>query len=233
MVGIYKITSPSGRIYVGQSVDTVRRFKEYRNLEQIKSQSRLHGSFIKYGVSKHIFEVIEKCRVEELNERERYWQDYYNVLGEGLNCKLTEAQDKSGKLSDNTKELIRIRSRYKNNKPVYQFTLEGDLLRMHESTLAAGRFLGDVKKSSSISSCCTGRQSTAFGYIWSYLDYIKAPAKITHQHGKTVLQLDLVEDFIKEYSSPAAAAKEYGKSVYDCLTGKQKSAYGFIWKYAN
>jgi len=233
MIGIYKITSPSGRVYIGQSVNIERRMKEYQNLEQIKSQSKLHKSLNKYGTSNHIFEVIEECTVEELNEKERYWQDFYNVLQEGLNCKLTTAEDKSGKLSNDTKELIRIGNRYRNNKPVYQFTLKGDLLRMHESTLAAGRFLGDITKSSSISSCSTGRQATAFGYIWSYSDYVKTPNKITHQHGKAILQLDLGEDILREYNSPKDAVKIYGKSVYDCLAGKQKSAYGFIWKYKN
>ena len=59
-------------------------------------------SFKKYGVKNHIFEVIEECLVENLNKRERYWQEYYNVLNEGLNCRLTETEERSGKLSKET-----------------------------------------------------------------------------------------------------------------------------------
>lgn len=39
--GIYKITSPSGRVYVGQSVDIERRFAEYRRNGSAKKQRRL------------------------------------------------------------------------------------------------------------------------------------------------------------------------------------------------
>ena len=29
MIGIYKITSPSGKVYIGQSIDIERRWKKY------------------------------------------------------------------------------------------------------------------------------------------------------------------------------------------------------------
>jgi group I intron endonuclease len=101
--GIYKITSPSGRVYIGQSIDIKRRFKEYKKI-RCKKQVRLYSSFKKYGLINHIFEVIEVCLEQELNTRERYWQDVYKVLEErGLNCKLTKTEDRSGKLSENIK----------------------------------------------------------------------------------------------------------------------------------
>lgn len=86
MTGIYKITSPTGRVYIGQSVDVENRFREYKRLK-CKSQVRLYRSLKKYGVEKHIFEIIEECDFKKLNERERHWQDYYDVLSKnGLNC---------------------------------------------------------------------------------------------------------------------------------------------------
>jgi hypothetical protein len=57
----------------------------------------------KYGFSTHVFEILEECEVEELNVRERYYQDFYNVLGPmGLNCKIQGTNDKSGYLSEET-----------------------------------------------------------------------------------------------------------------------------------
>ena len=103
MIGIYKITSPSGRIYIGQSIDIERRFKEYKTLKNCKFQKKIFRSFLKYGVINHIFETIEECELELLNERERYYQDLYDVLNNGLNCKLTNTADKSGKLSEEVK----------------------------------------------------------------------------------------------------------------------------------
>jgi group I intron endonuclease len=93
MIGIYKITSPSSKIYIGQSIDIERRFKNYKSLSQTKKQVMLHYSFKKYGINNHLFEIIEQCSIESLNIRERYWQDYYNVIEDGLNCLLTETTD--------------------------------------------------------------------------------------------------------------------------------------------
>jgi group I intron endonuclease len=63
MIGIYKITSPSGRIYIGQSINIKRRFKEY-NSRLGKGQLLLNRSFLKYGVENHIFEIICFCEKE-------------------------------------------------------------------------------------------------------------------------------------------------------------------------
>jgi len=103
MVGIYKITSPSNKIYIGQSVNLKTRFRKYKYLN-CKRQTHLYNSFIKYGYENHVFEIIEECNLEQLNEKEIYWGLYYNVLGEmGLNCRLGDAK---GKCSEETKQKI-------------------------------------------------------------------------------------------------------------------------------
>ena len=58
MIGIYKITSPSGKIYVGQSWNIEKRFFRYKSLA-CKAQCKLYASFKKYGVKNHIFEYVE------------------------------------------------------------------------------------------------------------------------------------------------------------------------------
>jgi group I intron endonuclease len=98
--GIYKITNPKGKIYIGQSINIYKRFKQYKNPS--KSQSRLYYSIKKYGYENHIFEIIEYCETLSLNTKERFWQDYYNVINNGLNCTATKTSNKSGKLSDKT-----------------------------------------------------------------------------------------------------------------------------------
>jgi group I intron endonuclease len=106
MMGIYKITSPSRRIYIGQSVDIDRRFAKYNSIENTKEQPALVRSFIKYGVINHIFEVIEKCEFKELNNRERYWQEFYDVLKYGLNCQLVSTDILPMIVSEETKKKI-------------------------------------------------------------------------------------------------------------------------------
>lgn len=102
MIGIYKITSPRGKVYVGQSRNIERRRKRYHALRDCKGQPKLYNSIVKYGFSEHVFEVLEECLVEELNRRERYWQDFYNVLEGGLNCVLVPADGLTKVLSAET-----------------------------------------------------------------------------------------------------------------------------------
>ena len=90
---IYKITSPSERVYIGQTIALKRRISSYKR-NDCKGQKRLLNSLITYGFDNHIFEVLEECDIEQLNERERYYQDFYNVLSKkGLNCKLTATNE--------------------------------------------------------------------------------------------------------------------------------------------
>lgn len=103
MVGIYKITSPSGKVYVGQSSNIPIRFSYYLKL-RCKQQKKLYNSLKKYGVENHKFEVIEECNFFKLNERERYWQEYYNVLIDGLNLVYTNTLDLNRRVSQETKQ---------------------------------------------------------------------------------------------------------------------------------
>ena len=106
-IGIYLIKSPSSRIYVGQSRDISSRFATYFKLH-CKSQPILYRSLIKYGVDAHEFSVLELCEFDELNIRERFWQEYYDVLGDnGLNCVLQNTEDKPQVFSEETMSKMR------------------------------------------------------------------------------------------------------------------------------
>ena len=107
MVGIYKITSPSNKVYIGQSIDIKRRFKTYKSINKSKEQIKIHRSFLKYGIYKHKFEILCECDIKELNDKERYYQDFYDAIGEnGLNCNLTTSSYRNGKHSNETKQKI-------------------------------------------------------------------------------------------------------------------------------
>lgn len=86
--GIYKITSPVGKVYIGQSVDIKKRLRAYRYPEQVKSQRKLYSSLKKYGYKKHKFEIVMQCDIEKLDEMEIFYIDLYNTFNtkHGLNC---------------------------------------------------------------------------------------------------------------------------------------------------
>lgn len=108
MIGIYKITSPTNRVYIGQSIDIETRFNSYKRID-CKTQRILYKSLLKYGVENHKFEIICECSIPELNDLERYYQDLYSVIKSGLNCILTKSNDRSGvgiKMSDKQKKQV-------------------------------------------------------------------------------------------------------------------------------
>jgi group I intron endonuclease len=79
MVGIYKITSPTGKIYIGQSTNIENRFKGYEKL-YCKTQTKLYNSLKKYGWKAHQKNILEECNESQLLEKETYWKNYYKVL---------------------------------------------------------------------------------------------------------------------------------------------------------
>lgn len=113
--GIYKITSPAGKIYIGESEDILNR-KYYYKILSCKKQARLYNSLKKYGWENHTFEIIEECEFNDLLCRERYWQDFYDVLGDtGLNLKLTNCGDLKIIMSQETKNKISLKNKGVNN----------------------------------------------------------------------------------------------------------------------
>lgn len=116
MIGIYKITSPTKKVYVGQSIDIEKRFSIYKRLT-CKGQIKLYNSFVKHGVENHLFEILCECNIHELNEKERYYQDLYSCVGKnGLNLKLTKTTDRNCQISNETKLKISISNRISNAK---------------------------------------------------------------------------------------------------------------------
>ena len=76
---IYRIKSPSGKIYVGQTTNLCKRKSYYKNLV-CKTQTKIYLSLLKYGWEQHVFEIVEEIEnytTETLNEREIYWKQYY------------------------------------------------------------------------------------------------------------------------------------------------------------
>jgi len=73
MIGIYKIISPSNRVYIGQTRDFDKRLMNYKYINSVTKQRRLCESFKKYGAENHIIEFIEECLFEDLNIFERKW----------------------------------------------------------------------------------------------------------------------------------------------------------------
>ena len=82
MIGIYKITSPSSKVYIGQSWDINKRKKDHRNS---KEKTHLANSIKKHGFENHLFEVVHELPndVEQniLDTYEQLYIDSYRDCG--------------------------------------------------------------------------------------------------------------------------------------------------------
>lgn len=98
VTGIYKITNPDGLVYIGQSKDVGRRFKQHR-VNNWMPRNPLGASMIKYGKNAHKYELLHECTIDELNKYEVYYIKKYNSkTPNGLNVSCS-GSEKNGKLT--------------------------------------------------------------------------------------------------------------------------------------
>lgn len=89
--GIYKITNNiTNEVYIGQSVNIKRRWQEHllHGRKQDCKNSELYNAMRTYGIENFSFEIIEECRKEKLNEREKYYIAYYDSYNNGYNMQI-------------------------------------------------------------------------------------------------------------------------------------------------
>ena len=85
--GIYKITNlKDNKIYIGQSTDIKTRWSNHikaaLKIDSI-AHSRVHDAMGEEGIWNFTFELLEQCPKEKLNEREKYYIEFYqsNIYG--------------------------------------------------------------------------------------------------------------------------------------------------------
>ena len=93
-VGIYKITNTAnGMVYVGQSRNLRKRITEHkRDLRKgTHRNDKLQKAYNKYGAKAFVYEIIENCSLEELNEKEIFWCNELQALDRYKGYNLGEA----------------------------------------------------------------------------------------------------------------------------------------------
>ncbi len=89
IIGIYKITNiETQQIYIGQSKQIRERWREHCKAGlQIDTpgNNKLYTNMIQYGLGNFTFELMEQCSIDKLDERERYWIEFYKSCDYGLN----------------------------------------------------------------------------------------------------------------------------------------------------
>ncbi len=173
---IYKITNLQGCVYIGKTTDIVRRLRSHRNKNHYKN-SPLTMSVKEDGWNSHSVEVLEEFMSDECyaDGKEIFWIRSYmsnrnkwpehnglNLTNGGSGCNGHKGAFKGEKRPDGVGAAISI-GRYKR---VYQYSLNGKLLKEHVSGLHAAKELGVTNKM--ISAAALGKRNTCKGYILKY-----------------------------------------------------------------
>jgi group I intron endonuclease len=211
---IYLVKNQQGKIvYVGQQIGT-------KSIDKYKGSGLLlNRAYKKYGDDCFKREIIEYCNLHELNSKEELYIKQYNTkFPHGYN--LTEGGEgmKGYKYNDNQKQNI------SDNKMDQKYPKEhGEKIRQAK--------LGKKQTQETINKIIQTKASKH--NIQPNLD-LKGQYKSNSQ--KKILQYDLQNNFLNEFQSAQEAGRCIGKSgnqIADCASGRQKTAYGFIWKYKN
>lgn len=75
---IYKITSPSNKVYIGKTSNLYNRYSNYKNFEvakQVQKQRILYFSLKKYGFEAHKFEILDEftSNSDYCSGKEMFW----------------------------------------------------------------------------------------------------------------------------------------------------------------
>lgn len=214
--GIYKIENLlNHKKYIGQSIDIETRFYKHKSA---KDNFHIHRAIQKYGKENFSFEIIEECEIFQLNEKERYWINYYNSLEPNGYNMIPGGSNGAG---------------IAKGIPVEQYSLNGQYIQEFPSANRAGQITGINARN--ITSCCNQLRQQAGLFQWKWKNDKKIISSIEGVYkNDTILQYDLEGNFIKEWNSLQEIQKSLNiskSSLCSNLKGKTHSSKNFQWKY--
>lgn len=224
--GIYKWTSPSGKSYIGQSVNLECRKQDFINRQLYTSRNEFSLTVIDKARKKYpdfeqwTYEILECCEPNELNDREQYYIKLFGTFKNGYNE--TSGGGHNTEISDETRKKIGKAST--GRTPWNKGKTLSDETKEKNRQAHLGKTLSDEHKEK------IGKGNK--GRIVSE----ETKEKISKAKAKQVDQYSLDGVFIQSFVSLKNIEKQLGYSsgnISNCCKGKRKSAYGFIWRYHN
>ncbi len=251
-IGIYKITSPTNKIYIGQSWNIESRLYNYKN-SQADRQPKLHNSILKHGWAAHKFQIIiefpETVEQKTLDYWEQELMNFYRIGGHEL-MNLREAGsrgkhtkdscDKIGEahrgkiLGQNTRKKISdARKKYSENNSGYWKGKDiPEITRIKIKNTLSGRILTE-EHSKNISK---GLKNALSKFTKAELQVKYGCPGETNPRARAVNQLTKEGIFIRRWNYAKKAALElninYSNLISTCSAGRG-SCGGYKWEYAN
>lgn len=228
---VYKITSPTNKIYIGSTINIKRRFAAYKSY-QCKAQIKVYNSFIKYKVENHIFEIVWEGNVDEMLFQEFTFGKLFDVLNrnKGLNLKLPKVNDTYKafseemieKMSNSAKGKIISRQARDKISAFHKGKITSKETKEKMSLVAKGRVITKEAKQK-MSLAKLGKKHN-----------LQSRLNNSNGHKKPVIQYDLQNNIIKYWCSADIASKELkiqACHIAACCKFKRKTCGGFKWSY--
>lgn len=223
---IYKYTSPSGGVYIGQTCAAKLSYRQgvdgsrYLQVDKTTgeySQPAIARAIIKYGFDNFKKEILfEGLSSEEADEKEIELIKYYKENGECYN------------VTSGGKGIPGV-----NYTKIKQYTLSGHFVKGWDSIEEAALSLGNKQYGSNISACCVGKKHRAYGFIWRYADDNSIVEPLS-PYRERVCQLTKDGKYVATYKTIKDAYNQTGiheSTISNVLCGRGKTAGGYLWKF--
>jgi group I intron endonuclease len=232
---IYKITNKlNNKIYIGKD--------ESSNASYFGSGKLIRKAIAKYGLSLFTKEVIEE--VEDrylLQEREKFWIEKFNSTDKSIGYNITKGGDGGDTLSNNPNR-DKIISKISNTLTGRIFSKEhlGNLkknhprLTMEEKNMDKEKWLANIRETHAKRRGKTLEEIVGEEEASRIKDHLKVKrAERADSFNMKVGKFDRQGNLVSIYKSQREAAKVENirnSDISNCITGRQKTVKGFIWK---
>lgn len=212
MAYIYCITNQvNNKKYVGKTLFCVEtRWKEHcsDSLKERCEKRPLYNAIRKYGNGSFIVNTLEECSVDEADQKEIYWIDKLGTYGKGYNA---------------------------------TFGGDGSTLYDHKEIIAVYKQGNTVKETADKIGCCIDTVSKILK-----ANSINGYKNNSKNLSKRIKQYSLEGEYLRTFEALARASEwlcenGYIKKIYNSIgskisavaNNKAKTAYKFIWKWAD
>ncbi len=243
MTGIYAIHNiVNDKYYIGQAGDIDYRWMQHRSRLKCGTHENKHllSAYNKYGKDAFQYFVIEECKEEELDDREKFYIQKYDSYEHGYNQDLGGSGCKGYKHTE--EEILKMRM-IQNPKAVLQIDMNLNIVAEWISCSHAAKILGLSARG--IKAVCNriNRQKTIGGYYWVYKEEYKNNTvdwdyylNINIASPKRVSQYDFDMNLIKIWDSmyQAQITEGYTASEISATCNHKKKTYkGYVWRFTD
>lgn len=237
--GIYCIVNVCNqKKYIGSSKNLYRRLMSHRSAlrKGIHENKKLQNSWNKHGEDNFQYYILEYCQESNLISKEQYYinhiKPWYNIVQEVE--RLSFPEESRTKMSISRKIGIASGSiKLYQEKPIYQYSLDGFYLREYKSIKEASSISGVAR--SSINRFLEGKYKKGGNFLWSLtkedrlLPYIK-PFRDNSYFNKPIIVEDIIEGTTTEYDSLMIFCNNIGKH-YSAVRHAFKAGYPYMKRY--